>query len=268
MKSEIRNSKSETNPKSEIPRTETGSADLFVSDLGFGSFGFVSDFEFRISDFLRVFLCATVALLLSSCQQQMAEQPKYLPLDPSAFFPDGQSARPLVDDTVARGHLRDDPHFFTGKVKGEFVTEFPEPVTGAVLKRGQDRYRIYCAMCHGPQGDGNGIIARQGFARPGFTPPPNLNRDLSRGFLLQGKSLPLAARTGQGEEKAAPLGYLFDVVTHGYGSMPSYAEQIPPADRWAILAYVRALQYRSQGIPLRDLPAGEQQAARAALEGK
>jgi len=215
----------------------------------------------------------TVAMLLSlvvvlGCRQEMAEQPKYRPLESSSFFPDGRSARPLVQGVVARGHLRNEPHFFFGQqspaqqrlriaalvgvgaqdpfssgalsiTQSPFVETFPEPLTHQVLLRGQQRFQIFCAVCHDAAGYGNGIIVQRGFTRP-----PSYHEDRLR---------------------AAPVGYLYDVITKGYGSMPSYAEQIPPRDRWAIVAYLRALQL-SQNARLADLPATNRQAAERALE--
>jgi mono/diheme cytochrome c family protein len=192
-------------------------------------------------------LCAAM-LLMSGCSQQMASQPSYGPLKPSDFFPDKRSARPPVPGTVARGRLNDDDVFFTGKlasaqpgdaakaaggpaveaVSPKFVDKFPFPMTEAVLKRGQQRFGIYCSMCHGADGTGNGKIVERGFTRP-----PSYITDLSRGYLRHGEKLPL---------KDAPVGYLFDVITNGYGAMASYKEQVGPRDRWAIVGYIRVLQ--------------------------
>jgi mono/diheme cytochrome c family protein len=185
----------------------------------------------------------------------MAEQPSYGPLRPSEFFPDGRSARPPVPGTVARGRLRDDDAFFTGRVEaespaagagagaavgpglslagGRYVHEFPFPMTEAVLKRGQQRFGVFCSVCHGVDGTGNGKIVERGFTRP-----PNYLTDLSRGYLRRGEKVPL---------REAPVGYLFDVVTNGFGAMASYKEQIGPRDRWAIVGYVRVLQAAGAG---------------------
>jgi mono/diheme cytochrome c family protein len=197
-------------------------------------------------------LTAAVALvattLLTGCPQQMASQPSYGPLRPSDFFADGRSARPPVPGTVARGRLNDDDAFFTGRVgpdvtaaakaaagpgvaaaaSANFVDKFPFPMTEAVLKRGQQRFGIYCSMCHGADGTGNGKIVERGFTRP-----PSYLTDLSRGYLRRGEKMPL---------RDAPVGYLFDVITNGYGAMASYKEQIGPRDRWAIAGYIRVLQ--------------------------
>jgi mono/diheme cytochrome c family protein len=184
----------------------------------------------------------------------MSAQPSYGPLRPSEFFADGRSARQPVAGTVARGHLDDDDAFYTGKVAGEpagaapgaaagvglaaaehtrFVREFPFPMTEAVLKRGQQRFGIFCSMCHGADGTGNGKIVERGFTRP-----PSYLTDLSRGYLRRGEKMPL---------RDAPVGYLFDVVTNGYGAMASYREQIGPRDRWAIVGYIRVLQAAGAG---------------------
>jgi mono/diheme cytochrome c family protein len=187
------------------------------------------------------------ALSLAGCSQQMASQPSYGPLRPAEFFPDGRSARPPVPGTVARGRLREDDAFFTGRLASEsqaaervaagpglavlggaFVDKFPFPMTEVVLKRGQQRFGIYCSMCHGADGTGNGKIVERGFTRP-----PSYLTDLSRGYLLHGQKMPL---------REAPVGYLFDVITNGYGAMASYKEQIGPRDRWAIAGYIRVLQ--------------------------
>lgn len=170
---------------------------------------------------------AALALLATACYQKMAENPRYDPLEPSSFFADGSSARPLPADTVARGHLRDDPLLFTGKVNNEPVDQFPFPVTREVLLRGQERFNIYCAPCHGLTGDGDGMVVQRGFSRP-----PSYHTDRLR---------------------QAPVGHFFDVMTNGFGVMPSYAAQIPVRDRWAIAAYIRALQL-SQHASLEDVP--------------
>jgi hypothetical protein len=159
----------------------------------------------------------------------MHDQPKFIPLRPSSFFADGRSARPLPEGTVARGHLNDDTAFLTGKgPDGKLLTEFPRPMTKAVLLRGQERFNIYCTPCHSRLGDGNGMVVKRGFRHP-----PSYHIDRLR---------------------QAPVGHFFDVITNGFGAMPDYASQIPPEDRWAIVSYVRALQL-SQYAPLSDVPA-------------
>jgi hypothetical protein len=167
------------------------------------------------------------ALLLAACQQKMAEQPGYRPLAKSEFFDDGRSARPLVDGTVARGHLRADEPFYTGKANGKLVESFPFPVTKPVLLRGQERFNIYCSPCHDRLGTGRGMVVRRG-----YYPPPSYHTERLR---------------------TAPPGYFFEIITRGFGVMPDYSQQVPPADRWAIIAYIRALQL-SQHARVADLP--------------
>ncbi|MFQ3581817.1 MAG: cytochrome c [Chloracidobacterium sp.] len=170
------------------------------------------------------------ALLAGStgCKQKMSYQPRYDPLERSETFNDRSSARPLVAGTVARGFLRDDPEVFLGrKENGDYVTEFPFPVTEEVMKRGQERFTIYCTMCHGFSGYGNGMIVQRG-----FSPPPSFHDP---------------------ETRNKSVGYYFAVITNGYGAMPGHAHQIPVSDRWAIVAYVRALQL-SQNATLEDVP--------------
>jgi hypothetical protein len=176
----------------------------------------------------------------------MAQQPAPRPLTPSDFFPDGRSARPLVTGTVARGQLHDDPALYEGRDdKGEPVTEFPFEMTEAVLKRGQERFNIFCSVCHGLNGQGDGRIVQRGFTRP-----PSYTKDLSRFYQLREQKVRLID---------VPVGHIYDVVTRGFGAMPDYAEQIPVRDRWAIVGYVRVLQY-SQSPEMRKqlkLPAGK-----------
>jgi mono/diheme cytochrome c family protein len=160
----------------------------------------------------------------------MHDQPKYEPLEPSAFFDDGRASRPLVEGTVARGRLASDAPLETGRDRGGLVRTNPLPVTEALLHRGRERYDVYCSVCHDRVGTGGGMIVRRGFRRP-----PSLHLDRLR---------------------AAEDGYLFDVVTQGFGVMPSYAQPIAAADRWAIVAYVRALQL-SQRATLADVPPAE-----------
>jgi len=218
----------------------------------------------RAAHVLWATLAAFLVLSCGACQQEMAEQPSYRPLKPSRFFPDGLSARPLVEGTVARGDARLDREFYTGlrgPEAGEaavdalagislpvartaldekpYVAAFPFPVTRAVLDRGKERFTIYCAVCHGPLGHGDGVVVQRG-----FTEPPTYHSDRLR---------------------SAPVGYFFDVITRGYGSMPDYAPQVPPRDRWAIVAYLRALQL-SQHAPLADLPEPARKAAETELE--
>ncbi|MEO8034809.1 MAG: cytochrome c [Acidobacteriota bacterium] len=192
-----------------------------------------------------VMMVALAALMLTgaACQrtgpsfQQMGRQPKYDPYEPSDFFADGQSARPRLPGTVARGELSNNPFLDTGKIGGADGDGFPFPVTPEVLNRGQERFNIFCSECHGRVGDGNGMIPSRGYRRP-----PSYHTEALR---------------------AAKTGHFFDVMTNGFGSMPSYAVQVPVKDRWAIIAYIRALQF-SQHATVNDVPA----AGRAELGGE
>lgn len=175
-------------------------------------------------------------LAMAGCGGQMSRQPRYEPLEMSRFFADGQSARPPVPGTVARGQAREDAHFYAGIVDGQLATTFPFPVTLEVLERGQERYNISCTPCHGLTGAGDGMIVQRG-----FSPPPTFHQDRLRN---------------------APVGHYYNVITDGFGAMYSYGYQIEPADRWAIIAYIRALQ-RSQRAPLDTLSPEE----RAQLDG-
>ena len=163
----------------------------------------------------------------------MADQPRYKPLQKSDFFADERSARPLVDGTVARGDLQADEFFYAGKINGSLVDRFPFPIREQSLRRGQERYDIFCSPCHDRVGTGLGMIVRRG-----YRPPPSFHIDRLR---------------------SASVGYFFDVMTHGFGVMPDYAEQVPPADRWAIVAYIRALQL-SQSAKFADVPERQRQA--------
>jgi mono/diheme cytochrome c family protein len=174
-------------------------------------------------------LCAP-ALFLSSCRRDMHDQPKYIPLRESTFFADSRSARPLVEGTVARGHLNDDDLLYTGKVNGQDATVFPRRVDAAMMTRGHERFNIYCSPCHGRTGQGDGMVVLRGYRRP-----PSFHRDRLR---------------------TAPVGHFFDVITNGFGAMPDYAAQIRAEDRWAIIAYVRALQL-SEHATMADVPAAE-----------
>ena len=178
----------------------------------------------------RSLLAARLAmvLLLMGCRQRMAVQPKYDPLEPSDFFADGMSARPRIPGTVARGEIALTGFVATGKINGQDGDGFPFPVTIQVMNRGQERFNIYCSECHGKLGDGNGMIPSRGYRRP-----PSYHTDTLR---------------------AAKTGHFFDVITNGFGAMPSYAPQVPVNDRWAIIAYIRALQL-SQHATINDLPA-------------
>jgi hypothetical protein len=161
----------------------------------------------------------------------MAKQPKYQrPYQVSDFFEDGQSSRPLVEGTVARGQLRVDRAFYEGMQGDRLIDHVPMKVDRDVLARGRERFNIYCSPCHGRVGDGDGMIVRRGLSRPPSFHEPRL-RD-------------------------APAGHFYHVIANGYGAMYSYASRVPPEDRWAIVAYIRALQL-SQHASLADAPPAE-----------
>jgi mono/diheme cytochrome c family protein len=186
-----------------------------------------------------------LAITLSAgCQQEMAQQPSYRALEPNGFFDDGRASRPLVKGVIPRGHLRTDLALYTGRKTREtpspaeapgnrretydnFVDTFPFEVTPEVVEHGYHRFMIFCVVCHDPLGTGRGKIVERG-----YTPPPSFHIDRLR---------------------TVPVGHIYAVINEGYGSMPSYAAQIPPRDRWAIVAYVRALQ-ASQHFPIDKLP--------------
>ena len=171
-----------------------------------------------------------LVLALAACRQDMQDQPRFKPLAKSDFYTDLRSARPPVEGTVARGQLHEDSYLYTGKLGNNPGDYLPFPVTSDVLARGRQRFNIYCAPCHSRMGDGNGMIVQRGFRAP-----PSFHTERLR---------------------KAPLGYFFDVMTNGFGAMPDYASQIPPVDRWAIVAYIRALQL-SQGATVGDVPPGQ-----------
>jgi mono/diheme cytochrome c family protein len=184
-------------------------------------------------------LLAFLLLLLPGvgCRRDMFNQPSGQPLARSDFFQDNQMAsRPLVPNTVARGQLNENEEFFTGKKGTNLVTALPVALNRELLERGRERFEIYCSMCHGRTGEGNGMIVERGFPRP-----PSYHIDRLR---------------------EAPIGHFFDVITHGYGIMYSYAERVEVSDRWAIAAYIRTLQL-SQNIRVAELTPDE----RAQLEG-
>jgi mono/diheme cytochrome c family protein len=160
----------------------------------------------------------------------MHDQPKYGPLRQSAFFGDDRSARAFVPGTVARGHLREDTLLYTGKVGSEDADVFPFPIDSQVMARGRERFDIFCSPCHGRTGAGDGLVVRRGYRRP-----PSYHDDRLR---------------------EAPVGHFFDVMTNGFGAMPDHASQIPVRDRWAIAAYIRALQLSAHAT-MDDVPAPE-----------
>lgn len=184
-------------------------------------------------------LCVLCLAAASACRQDMHDQPRAEPFEESDFFGDRRSVRPAVEGTIARGHLRLDEHFYTGKIDGALATTFPATVTIEMLKRGQERYDIYCAPCHSKTGDGLGMIVQRGMRQP---------ESFHSQRLLD-----------------VEVGHYFDVVTNGFGTMYSYEERIDPADRWAIAAYIRALQM-SQGANLAELPESDQQRIQQIVE--
>jgi len=182
---------------------------------------------------------AVFSLIAAGCRYDMQDQPRYKVYKQSTFFSDQRASRDLTAGTVARGQLHDDKAFYTGKIANpnpnaqvqtttdasgntlvasfpNDIDEFPVPLTKELIDRGQNRFNIYCIVCHGPSGNGDGMVVRRGFPKP-----PTYHDDRLRN---------------------APVGHFFDVMTNGWGKMNSYAAQIPPADRWAIAAYIRALQ--------------------------
>jgi hypothetical protein len=207
---------------------------------------------------------------MAGCRQDMHDQPSYRPLQSSDYFKDRRAARPLVDGTVARGQLKEDVEYFTGKRRvamsrvnaaapqarpaaqgtqprdgqsasadmfaPDLISEFPFPVTRAVVQRGRERFNIFCTPCHGYTGQGNGMVAQRGLG-----PPPSFHSDRLR---------------------QAPVGHFFDVVTNGFGAMYSYSSRIPVADRWAIIAYVRTLQ-RAYAGTVADVPEADREKLQA-----
>ncbi|MCA1589970.1 MAG: cytochrome c [Acidobacteria bacterium] len=197
-------------------------------------------------------------LLFAGCRYDMQDNPRYENYEKSDFFADGRASRDLPEGTVARGQLREDKTFYSGKiatpnanVQVETTTdasgntlvssfpndidEFPMPMTKEIIDRGQDRYNIYCIVCHGPVGSGDGMIVRRGFSKP-----PTYHDDRLRN---------------------APVGHFFDVMTNGWGKMNSYADKLDAADRWAVVAYIRALQLSQNPDMTTRLNVGQSAAA-------
>lgn len=177
---------------------------------------------------IACFIAVSAMAGLPGCLDSMWNGSKLKPLEPSPFFADGRSSRSLLPDTVARGHLITDSPFDTGGANGKPVENFPVPVTRALVDRGQQRFNIYCAPCHGRTGKGDGMIVQRGFPQP---PSYHTNR-----------------------LRKAPVGHFFDVITNGYGVMYSYSDRVAIPDRWAVAAYIRVLQ-RSQNGSIEDVPA-------------
>ncbi len=181
----------------------------------------------------------TSAGVMSACRQDLFNQPKQKPLSASDFFEDGRAARPAVRGTIPRGHLNLDTHLYEGRAGGKLATTFPFPITVEVMKRGRERYNIFCAPCHDRVGQGMGMIVRRGFRQP-----PSFHMDRLR---------------------AAPAGHFYDVITNGLGAMTDYSDKIPVEDRWAIVAYIRALQLSQKATPA-DVPPDVKQKLREEAE--
>jgi hypothetical protein len=176
------------------------------------------------------FATAAFSLLFAlGCRQDMHDEPKFFPQRGTTFYPDGRSVRPQVENTVARNQLHADTYFYSGLVDGKEGNTMPFPVTMKVLERGQERYNIYCTPCHSRVGNGEGMIVQRGYAHAGDFHTDRL--------------------------ETAPLGHFFHVISDGYGAMPEYSAQIAPVDRWAIVAYIKALQL-SQKATQADVAAG------------
>ena len=179
---------------------------------------------------LKIAVGGSMLVAAVGCHTDMWVQPKHRPLQQTELFPDGKSARPLVSGTVARDHLKEDDAFFTGKVNGKLVTELPMTLNEAELKalieRGQERFNVYCSPCHGRAGDGHGMISQRGLALR--RPPANYHTERLRNM---------------------PVGHFYDVISNGYGVMFSYGSRVEPQDRWAIAAYIRALQLSQNFSP-------------------
>ena len=183
----------------------------------------------------RLSALVLAALALAACRQDMHDAPRIEPYEASDFFADNRGSRAAPAGTVARGWLRDDEALYAGKVDGQLVDAFPFAISHDDLKRGQQRFNIYCSPCHGLTGLGDGMVVRRGYRRP----PPLADQRL----------------------REVPVGHFVDVMTNGFGAMPDYAVQLRPADRWAVAAYVRALQLSGHAT-LADVPEAE----RAKLE--
>jgi cytochrome c553 len=174
----------------------------------------------------------TLALATSACRQDMHDQPKYEPLEANSMFDNGMSSRLPVAGTVAREMPSEITAFYTGRTPDDaFLTELPMPLDRRLLERGRTRYNAFCSPCHGQTGNGLGMIVQRGFKQPTSFHDPRL--------------------------RESPIGYYFDVISNGFGQMSSYASQVGPEDRWAIAAYISALQL-SQNVPLDSLSAEEQ----------
>ncbi len=189
--------------------------------------------KFRWNKLIRnLFVVALPVLFLSACEldefrRWMYDTGRVKPYEKSNFFKDGSTARPLVEGTIPRGHLNEDELYYTGKVDGKYSTLFPFALNKEQLLRGKERYEIFCSVCHGPTGIGNGMIVQRGFKKP-----PSLHEKRLQDM---------------------PVGYFFDVASNGFATMPAYRTMIPTQDRWLIVAYLRSLQ-RSQNVRAQDIP--------------
>ena len=183
----------------------------------------------KIKQAMSLGLMAAGAMALAGCRQDMHNQPKFYPQRGSDFYADGRSVRPQVENTVARSQLRRDSYFFTGFDGGKEGDGLPFPVTAAVMQRGQERYNVFCTPCHSRVGNGAGMIVQRGYAQAGNFHTARL--------------------------KAMPLGHFFNVISNGYGAMPDYSSQLTTEERWAVVAYVRALQL-SQSATEADVAQG------------
>lgn len=179
---------------------------------------------------LSSFAMLAALISLTSCRQDMQDQPRYKPLGANRFFADGRDARPIPAGTIARDELDDADSFHTGEANGAFLDTIPLQIDSNLLHRGRERFDIYCSPCHGRTGDGNGMVAQRGVKIPA-----DFHTDRLR---------------------EVPPGYLYQVIKNGYGAMGDYGDQIPVRDRWAIVAYLRALQL-SRDANLNDVPADQ-----------
>lgn len=191
-----------------------------------------SSFKLRSRKLLWAGWIMLCLVSMAGCGMNMRDQFRYEPYERSTFFADDQSSRQPVANTVARGQLQSDAQLYTGKDGDQMIDTLPIGVNADVLARGQQRYNVFCAPCHGLAGDGNGVVVQRGFPAP-----PSLHQDRLRD---------------------APVGHYFDVITNGFGRMYPYDYRIPVEDRWAIVAYIRALQL-SQNARIEDVPAQERQ---------
>ena len=229
-----------SNPKSEIVNWTNNPLNRMVlvvqsaiSDFGFempdsSNFTMHPGWISAVCSRLRHILCMLFILFLFGCRQEMADQPRYDPLQESEFYSDQLSARPLPEGVVSRDFMEKQEFLDTGTVGGQPADRLPYPITMDLLRRGQDRYNIYCTPCHDYVGTGNGMAVQRGFR----SKPPNFHAE---------------------ELRSAPTGRFFDAITNGFGAMPSYANQLAAPDRWAVIAYVRALQL-SQSASTEDVP--------------